>query len=251
MAEEASDFAPSPGPGSQVPPTVTSEPLSSPSSSAGDPPGAGEQGVPAQTTGATNGDPRMIELLERIGRNQERVLTFMQEQADPGYGVSESARHLWQSPCNAWTDSSQESEAPTDDSIGWLFLNRIVPCGTSLMEALYRTESSSEMQPGTLQNVLRAREALKKLLEDAWCESWLKEHFVNHGSAATLSNIDTWWPKTWELCLPNLDETCCSGNDFTLAYPASYQEPFAYRTTSGGKTIMVGRWSTDTIQNQN
>lgn len=186
-----------------------------------------DQTGPGATRRFTEEESRVIQLLERISNNQERILSFLSERANPEYGLHQTAQSLWDSPHHAWSTSVRESEAPKDNSLGSAFFNSIAPCGTSFIESF---PPSSGVK---LQNLSLARNEFENWIKRSRSERWIEAHFRTYDAARTISNVGQWWPSMWKVSRL-WNRPCCSSQEVSYAFPDSFQNPLHCTTVSHG-----------------
>jgi hypothetical protein len=158
---------------------------------------------PSPTPNLIREEPRIVRLLEQINNNQEQILRLLHERANPGHGISQVAQTIWHSRHNARTYKGGELAEFGEDTIGLAFLELFAPFGAPSAETATRNPSetdpsadgtgislSQEATTGLEPNPIAARNRFR---------AWTGEaHFKSSDPATSLSNIDQWWPITWD-----------------------------------------------------
>lgn len=185
-------------------------------------------------------DTRVVQLLEQIAINQERILSFLNDRDHPEHRLSQNALSLWNSRHHAWSassldlehaleeidedDTEEADEESTSTSLGYSFLSSVAPCGESLISSIDPVAGHERRN-----NISLARDEFVSWLKRTRSERWYEAHFTTFGAAAEggLSSINQWWPRTWRVSR-FWNRPCCSWQEVSYAFPRSFRDPFHY-----------------------
>ena len=135
-------------------------------------------------------ESRIVQLLEQINNNQEQILRLLHDGASPGHGIIQVAQTIWRSPHNARSYEAGELAEFRKDTIALAFLKLFAPFGVPWAQS---ARDAMEPEP----NLITARNSFRHRAGEFEFKSWDPE--------ITLSNIDQWWPSTWDHFRDNRD----------------------------------------------
>lgn len=89
-----------------------------------------ESEIPEATGFYQRSDPALLQHLDQLSRDQQRILELLERRIDPTLpSMLEISEGLWGDPEYAWTVLDNAAMPYRDDSIGRAFLNDLVPSG--------------------------------------------------------------------------------------------------------------------------